>query len=257
MNSFNQIIISLSSFGASEVRRHGQRWFVELCHAAGADGVEIRGELLQGRNNELAELAASVRDAGMTCVYSSPEMLWDQAGALNLPALERGLAGAIALNAPVLKMSIGAFSQAGVNGLDLMKQRLASQNVSLLIENDQTATAGTLDCLQQFFNAAGASGLELGMTFDMGNWHWQGECPLQAAQTFASRVRYVHCKGVQRQPGRWVAVPLADSMAPWRAILRTLPRNLPCAIEYPLVGEDLLSVTRAAIDELRNLKEKS
>jgi sugar phosphate isomerase/epimerase len=257
MNSFNQIIISLSSFGASEVRRHGQRWFVELCHAAGADGVEIRGELLQGRNNELAELATAVRDAGMACVYSSPEMLWDQTGALNLPALERGLAGAIALNAPVLKMSIGAFSSGDADDLNTMKQRLDGQSISLLIENDQTATAGTLDCLQQFFSEADASGLTLGMTFDMGNWHWQGECPQQAAQVFASRVRYVHCKGVQRQPARWVAVPLTDSVAPWRAILRTLPRSLPCAIEYPLVGDDLLSVTRAAIDELRNLKEKS
>lgn len=257
MNSSNQIIISLTSFGASEVRRHGQRWFVELCRTAGADGVEVRGELLQGHEGELLELAASIRSAGLTCVYSCPDMLWDADGALNLPALERSLASAVILNAPVLKMSIGAFGCASHDSLDVLKQCLARQDIRLLIENDQTASAGTLDKLQHFFDAADARGIDLGMTFDMGNWHWVGECAMQAAGAFSGRVRYVHCKGVQRQPGRWVAVPLADSAAPWRAILRALPANMPRAIEYPLAGEDLLSVTRTAINELRNLEVES
>ncbi len=68
------------------------------------------------------------------------------------------------------------------------------------------------------------------MTFDMGNWHWSGECPLQAAAALAPQVRYVHCKGVQRQPQRWVAVPLAESSAPWRAVLRALPAD--CALGH-------------------------
>lgn len=257
MNAFNQVIISLSSFGASEVRRHGQRWFVELSHAAGADGVEIRGELLQGRSGELAELAASIGGAGLLCVYSSPEVLWNAPDDLNLPALERGLAGAAALNAGTLKMSIGNFGSTSQESMATLKSVLAGCDAKLLIENDQTASAGTLDNLQCFFKTAEVYGLDLGMTFDMGNWHWQGECPLQAAHAFSARVRYVHCKGVQRQPARWVAVPLTDSAAPWRSILRALPRGLMCAIEYPLAGDDLLAVTRAAIDELRKLKEKS
>ena len=61
----------------------------------------------------------------------------------------------------------------------------------------------------------------------------------------------MHCKGVQRQPARWVAVPLADSAAPWRAVLRALPADVPWAIEYPLLGDDLAVVSRAEIDHLR------
>jgi sugar phosphate isomerase/epimerase len=90
------------------------------------------------------------------------------------------------------------------------------------------------------------------MTFDMGNWHWTGECPLQAAAALATQVSYVHCKGVQRQPRKWVAVPLADSAAPWRAVLRALPADVPWAIEYPLAGDDLLAVTRSEIAQLRS-----
>ena len=144
------IFVSLSSFGAADVLRDGQARFVHLCHAAGADGVEIRGELLRNGDREIDELAPLIHEAGLTCVYSSPELLWD------------------------------------------------------------------------------------------------------AARQFAPRVRYVHCKGVQRQPTRWIAVPLADSLAPWRSILRSLPADAPRAIEFPLVGEDLTQVTRLAVEGLRN-----
>jgi hypothetical protein len=60
---------------------------------------------------------------------------------------------------------------------------------------------------------------------------------------------------VHRQPAKWVAVPLADSAAPWRAILRAMPSNVPWAIEYPLVGDDLLAVTRAEVEQLRAVAE--
>ena len=131
---------------------------------------------------------------------------------------------------------------------------LGEHRIELLIENDQTEAGGTVHALKAFFAAADAAGLPLGMTFDMGNWHWTGECPQECARAFGPRVRYVHCKGVQRQPRRWVAVPLEESAAPWRAVLRAMPRALPWAIEYPLAGEDLLAVTR---DEIRRLRAAS
>ena len=64
------ILISLSSFGAAEVRRHGQLWFTQLSFAAGADGVEVRSELLVDPATELAAGAQAVRDAGKQVVDS-------------------------------------------------------------------------------------------------------------------------------------------------------------------------------------------
>jgi sugar phosphate isomerase/epimerase len=250
-----QVLISLSSFGAAEVRRHGQLWFTRLAQQAGADGVEVRGELLTRPAEELPGIRRAAAEAGSLLVYSSPEGLWAHHGALDVEALQRGLDAAALLDAPRLKMSIGGFrpeSHADLARLaDLLGQH---EGTELLIENDQTVAAGTVDALQAFFAAAEGMGLRLGMTFDMGNWHWAGECPQQAARGFSQRVRYVHCKGVQRQPRRWIAVPLAESAAPWRAVLRALPRGLPWAIEYPLAGEDLLAVTR---DEIRHLRGAS
>ena len=247
------ILISLSSFGAAEVRRHGQLWFAQLGFAAGADGIEVRSELLVDAATELPAIAQAVRAAGKQVVYSCADYLWAADGTLDTAALESALAHTQALGAPRLKMAIGGFNASSRASLAALKERLQAAAIELVIENDQTPQAGTLAAMQDFFASTNASELFLGMTFDMGNWHWTGECPFQAAAALGSQVRYVHCKGVQRQPQRWVAVPLAESSAPWRAVLRALPADMPWAIEYPLIGDDLLAVTRREVDQLRAL----
>ena len=251
-----RVLISLSSYGAAEVRRHGQLWFTHLAQAAGADGVEVRGELLVDAASELPALAEAVRALNIAVVYSSPEGLWAADGTLDQAALERALSASATLGAPRLKMAIGGFGAGSRASLAQLRQALAQAGTELLIENDQTEPAGTLPALLAFFAAAQDRELALGMTFDMGNWHWLGECPLQAARACAARVRYVHCKGVLREARRWVAVPLADSAAPWRAVLRALPPDVPWAIEYPLVGDDLLAVTRAQVALLRAVQAR-
>lgn len=246
------ILISLSSFGSAEVRRHGQLWFAQLAQQAGADGFEVRGELMLNGEAELATIAEALPD--MARVYSSPEDLWGQDGRWDRSALQRGLSAARALKAPRLKMSIGGFHSAAAPDLSELGRLVTDSGVELVVENDQSASAGAQSALLAFFEAVDAQGIKLGMAFDMGNWHWTGECPVQAASVFAQRVCYVHCKGVQRQPNRWVAVPLGESCAPWRAILRTQPANQPWAIEYPLLGNDLLAVTQREVAQLRNIQ---
>ena len=247
------LLISLTAFGAAEVRRHGQLWFTRLSHEAGADGIEVRSELLVDASSELPALAEVIRNTGMQVVYSSAAGLWTAGGALDMTALQQALQAAKTLGAPRLKMAIGGFGAASHASLIVLRDSLQTAKIELVIENDQTPTAGTLPALQDFFDAANDQGFFLGMTFDMGNWHWTGECPLQAAAAMAPQVRYVHCKGVQRLQHRWVAVPLAESSAPWRAVLRALPADMPWAIEYPLTGDDLLAVTRQEIDQLRSV----
>ncbi|MHA3903429.1 sugar phosphate isomerase/epimerase family protein [Castellaniella sp. WN] len=249
-------LVSLAAFGADEVRRHGQAWFARLALAAGADGIEVRGELLgEDAGGELAALAALAAEAGLARVYSSPRGMWDAAGRLDEAAVREGLDRAARLGAGWLKMSIGGFAPRAPAGMATLRTLLAGHSVELLVENDQTESAGTVPALTAFFRAADAAGVSLGMTFDMGNWHWVGECPLRAADAFAPRVHYVHCKGALRRPDRWVAVPLESSAAPWRAVLRALPAAAPRAIEYPLTGADLTRITGRALDALRRLEQ--
>ncbi len=243
------ILISLSAFGASEVRRDGQLWFARLAADAGADGVEVRAELLANPDEELAEIAHALPD--LLRVYSTPEPLCGESGAIDLDAFDRALKATALLKAPRLKMSLGNRARPSVADLEDLRERLAATPVELLVENDQTFGGGTLDELQRFFAAADAQGLAWGMTFDIGNWHWAGECPRLAAEALSDRVRYVHIKGVQRRPDRWIAVTPEDSAAAWRSVLRSLPPNVPWAIEYPLMGDDLPAVTAREVTFLR------
>lgn len=256
--SASKALISLTSFGAAEVLRHGQLWFARLSQAAGADGVEVREELLRDAARELPELAAwageTAHGTAMDLVYSCPQPLYGvDGGALALSTLQHAIAASNRLGARRLKMSIGGFA-ARSEGFDAIAQALKDSGIALLIENDQTASAGTVQALERFFAAADAAGLQLPMTFDMGNWAYQGECALQAAQRFSKRVGYVHTKGAQRLPAKWVAVPLAESALPWRATLRALPADAPRAIEYPLIGDDLEAVTRRELQSLRAIQ---
>ncbi|WP_312453255.1 TIM barrel protein [Comamonas sp.] len=255
-NAGSPALISLTSFGNAEVRRHGQLYFAQLAHRAGANGYEVREELLLNPADELPALAAYGRDHQLDLVYSCPQPLFAMDGNLNTAALQHAIAASHSLGATWLKMSIGGFASESVahsaQGFAALKSTIDGAGLTLLIENDQTTAAGTVQALQRFFAAADAAGLPLPMTFDMGNWHYLGECALQAAQLFGSRVAYVHAKGVQRLPAKWVAVPLAESAAAWRAILRALPSDAPRAIEYPLIGDDLVAVTRQELAVLRD-----
>ena len=89
----NTVLVSLSSFGAAEVRRHGQLLFARLAHDAGADGVEVRGELLR---RPAVRAAGDRRRAGKRSLSRSipaRKACGLRAGALDAAALDRGLAG--------------------------------------------------------------------------------------------------------------------------------------------------------------------
>lgn len=250
------VLVSLGAYGASEVRRHGQLTFARIALAAGADGLEVRGELQPDEASaalaEIDAIARLARQHRAALVYSSPEGLWDAEARLDESALARGLETALRLGAPQLKMSIGGYHHGASTTLATLAARLREVPVTLLIENDQTATAGTVTALEAWVADARRHALPVALTFDLGNWHWLGECPLEAARALGPQVRYVHCKGVERQGRRWVAVPLAESAAAWRASLALLPAGLPWAIEYPLVGDDLVAVTRRELQTLRD-----
>jgi sugar phosphate isomerase/epimerase len=245
------IVISLSSFGATEVNRHGQAWFVNVVRNAGADGVEIRSELLSRPDDELPLIAQQCE--GLKTIYSCADPLFSAQGELNDAALKLATCRAHTIGAEVVKFSIGGGANASHEHIQRLADSLHGLAVPVLIENDQSNAAGSIFQLKQFFRKASDCGLEMDMTFDIGNWHWAGECPQRAASAFFDRIQYVHTKGVLKQANRWVAVPIADSQAPWKSILDSVPAQCPWAIEFPLVGDDLVEVTRKEICHLKEM----
>ncbi len=245
------IVISLSSFGTAEVVRHGQAWFVNVVRNAGADGVEIRSELLSKPSEELPLIAKHCH--GLRVIYSCADPLFAPDGTLAVTMLDDAMYFAATLGAEVVKFSMGGGANASPAQMQDLADRLHGSALRVLIENDQSNASGSILQLQRFFRKAADCGLELGMTFDIGNWHWAGECPQLAATVFRDRIQYVHTKGVLKQVNRWIAVPLVDSQAPWKSLLDAMPAQCLWAVEFPLVGNDLVDVTRKEIIRLKEI----
>ncbi|WP_085720318.1 MULTISPECIES: TIM barrel protein [unclassified Pseudomonas] len=247
----NPVSISLSSFGADFVRQRGQQQFLDLLAAAGVTRVELREELFT-RAPDTAALAAAIAALRLECLYSTPLELWTAQGELD-PQLAQKLETARALGAVALKVSLGHY-HAGCD-VAALATLLPAHGPLLLVENDQTAQGGRIEPLQQFFQRADELGLTLGMTFDIGNWQWQGEPARHAARQLGRWVRYVHCKAVQRRAdGRLVAVPPeASDLQEWAELMAEFTPGVVRAVEYPLVSDDLLALTRAQVRDLAAL----
>ncbi|KRW71379.1 AP endonuclease [Pseudomonas sp. TTU2014-105ASC] len=245
------VSISLSSYGAELVRARGQGSFVDLLAAAGASRIEWREELLTTEN--AAELAAAARTKGLRSIFSSPLELWlaDQP-TLN-PALLTAQRRAEAFGSSWLKVSLGHFNEA--YDLSTLADALAGSPVQLLVENDQTPQGGRIEPLQRFFSAVERHRLPVGMTFDFGNWQWQGQSVHVAARQLGRYVAYVHCKAVTRRAdGKLVATPptMAD-LPQWELLLEQMAAGVMRAAEYPLQGDDLLQLTAEHVAVLSGL----
>jgi len=247
----NPVSISLSSYGADLVRQRGQASFIPLLVAAGVRRIELREELFDAPVDAAALRQAVVR-SGLEALYSSPLELWTRDGQPD-PQLPTKLAQAKALGAVALKVSLGHYHERCQ--LPALQAMLGEGGPLLLVENDQTVQGGRIEPMLRFFQHAEGWGLPLGMTFDIGNWQWQGESALQAARQLGRWVRYVHCKAVQRgADGRLHAVvPKADDLQAWQGLFEEFTPGLVRAVEYPLVSDDLLAVTRAQVQTLGSL----
>lgn len=244
-----KIMVVTAAYGAEKVRQAGgQRAMLPVIAAAGADGVEIRRELLS--SDELLALPAlgeSVALLGLQACYSAPAALFMPDGSLN-PDLPRYLREAQTLNALWLKVSLGHFSDK--QPLAALRALLGESSIALVVENDQT-DCGQLAPMQRFNAACQVMALPVTLTFDTGNWLWVGESPEEAARHLAPGVSYIHVKAAVAHNQQFHAIPPDRADSRWLALLDQLPGDVPRGIEFPLEGPDLTAVTRHYVNLLR------
>ena len=236
--SLVQVAIVASAFGAEAVRRRGHAAWLETAALTGAAGFEVRRELFlheaEASFEALHSLGTLVAARGMWAVYSTPESLYRDDGTLNATGLAAAYGEADALGARWLKLQLGGF--AGQPDAAMLARVGAGRRARLVVENGQREQDGTIARFVALFDALdreGAAGA-LGMTFDIGNWAWPGQSPLDAAHALAPYVEYVHCKSSEGQGARRFAVAPAANDPLVRAVLEILPRGAPRGIEFPL-----------------------
>lgn len=244
-----KIIVVTAAYGHDYIQAQGsQLALLPVIAEAGADGVEIRRELLSDKElTHLPSLAFAIETNKLAACYSAPEPLCLADGTLN-PHLPTLLKEARTLNAMWLKVSLGHFNDSAQ--LEPLRDWLTTSGVALVVENDQTA-CGQLAPLARFKDACHTLALPVTLTFDTGNWLWVGESPEEAARQLAPAVSYIHVKAAVAHGDTYRAVAPDKADADWLSLLRALPANVPRGIEFPLEGEDLIAVTRYYVDLLR------
>lgn len=249
-----QVLVAASAFGADVVREHGHAWLLPTLTAAGADGIEVRRELMDGIPllADLAVLCKRIATHDLFCVYSAPVELWRADGKFALWEMQQVMAQAVALEARFLKVSLGFYSaECSDSELALLASFIDDAPVEVLLENDQTPQGGRLAPIAHFLNRCEAAGIAFGMTFDIGNWRWQQGDADDSAAVLGRFVRYVHCKDVHDTGKKLNAVPLAANDPRWRKLFAQFDPAVPRAIEFPLIGDDLVAVTRGHIEVLK------
>lgn len=247
------VLVATSAYGQRLIAEHGQASVLPWLATAGAEGVEIRRELLPRGFKDFIGLGRACRDNALGVVYSAADTLW--AGDAPVASLATRLAEAEALGAAAIKLSPGVYTGASPTTWQQLGERLAASPVGrVMVENDQTREGGSLAPLAACLEGAEAAGCPLQLTFDIGNWHWTGDDPHSAAERLGRFVAYVHCKGVVYGRGRpHACVPDTHELAAWRSLMAHFPAGVARAIEYPLQAPNLAAFTREQLDRLRAL----
>ncbi|MDR1386346.1 MAG: hypothetical protein LBJ44_01905 [Propionibacteriaceae bacterium] len=217
----------------------------------GIGRVELRRELLDtppdGQSVELAGLRRRAEQLGVELYYSVPEGLC-QADGVN-PAAAGHLEEALALGATHIKWNVGLFTGQGRGLAELVGQGVAA-GLRLDVENDQSDSGGTLEAVQAILDFAERNGIDLGLTFDVGNWRIRGYDPVEVAARLTGQVRYIHLKDIAVQPGpdaKLTVAPVGQGSLDLAGVLANLPSDLPVAYEFRVPSDQVLAQSIAVL----------
>ena len=235
------VFICANAFGPIFVKHHGHATVANLASRAGAQGLEIRQELMTPADLPLSELNQVLDTLQLGRTFSSTVPLWSYEHC-NIKGLLDALTIAKALNVSLLKIGIGALPKNPAvcqEELATFAKQLKESGIRLVIENDQTPEGGDINVMENALTLLENAGVEVGLAFDTGNWHWVGEAPIDAAHQLGKRVDYIHCKSIDMKGHRvHVCQPRAIHLANWATLWSAFPPNTLRAIEFPLAQED-------------------
>jgi sugar phosphate isomerase/epimerase len=206
----------------------------------GIDTVEIRREFISAGAAEIQEIAAAAKENQVKLYYSVPDEVFKNSE-VN-PSLEEYFKEAAHLHAFQMKLTLGDVNRLTKQGAEQLGGILRSFPTKLTIENDQSKERGSALRLKTFMEEASEYGLSIGLTFDVANFVYFDENPIESAKILKQYVKYVHIKNVKRLEGKLEAVDMESGDLDIRAILNEFPESIPCAIEYPCGQENKIKL---------------
>ncbi|OCA85935.1 hypothetical protein A8F94_13890 [Bacillus sp. FJAT-27225] len=217
---------------------------LEWVHELGLKTIEVRREFIKDRQ-ELQDIQNNSKLYGMNVFYSVPDVLYKN-HQLNYEMLEMYCKEVYDMNGQAIKLTIGDYGQITEEDLKAITSLAEQYNVMFTVENDQTETNGKSKKIVEFLTEVKRLGGPITFTFDIGNWLFQGEEPVENAKLLRSFVTYIHLKDIDREKNTTL---LNDGLVDWKKIMEILPKDLPVALEYPISTKEVL------VSEIHKLEE--
>ncbi|PTL17181.1 sugar phosphate isomerase [Staphylococcus gallinarum] len=208
----------------------------------GFNSIEVRREYFKNIDSEVEAIAKYSKEQNITILYSVPEVIFLENGELN-PNIEHYFTEACNLHATHVKMTIGNYqNKEQLQNLKIINE----QPFNFTVENDQTEQSGTINHILKFLTEAEQSGINIGYTYDLGNFRYIGESEIVGAEALKDYVRYIHLKNVTRENDLLRATSLEQGDINWRKVITLLPNDVPVSLEYPSnIKEEILTDKRA------------
>lgn len=214
----------------------------------GFNNIEVRREYFLDIDKEILGIRKFAERKNITLFYSIPDQVFLDNGELN-PKIFKYFEESERLNAINVKMTIGNYKDPSqLSQLSFIN----NQPFKFTIENDQTQESGTISKINKFLQEAKQANLNIGYTFDLGNFRYIQESEVDAANILGSYVSYIHLKNVVKNNGELIATSLEKGIIDWKSIVKKLPTDLPIALEYPSNDNDEISRDKQSIEVLEN-----
>lgn len=212
---------------------------LSLIYDLGIRTVEIRREFIRNSEQELKELKKRANSLGITLFYSvNDEVVKKNQVNQKLAQYVHELK---IMGGKAIKFNVGNFSN--FQG-DLAKELapLLDLSYSFTVENNQVLTHSNLQNIVKFFSSAKESALPITFVFDVANWYWLNENPLEAAGLLDDVTHYIHLKNYLIADNELVTVPLLEGEMDWADIVSHLHHVNYIGLEYPATIEEITTV---------------
>lgn len=217
--------------------------------ALGIHKIEIRKEFIKNEE-ELGLIRETAKRFEMELFYSIPELLFE-GEMINRNKMKALFKEAGEIGASYIKMTGGYATRITQRDIDFINRLIKEYEIKgFTVENDQVASYSTGNKLLHLVRTLKNKGADISLTFDVGNFIYVDEDPIENAKKMSDMVSIIHLKDVKRNPLETTLLGQGD--IPIQSVLNCLPKNLNVVIEYPC-GAQPIKVLK---QELNKLLEK-
>lgn len=209
----------------------------------GFNEVEIRREYIEDIENELPLIAKAAKENSITIFYAVVDTYYKE-GILDKNSLDKYFQEANLIGAKTLKLMPGDFKRFSKEDAEYLKG-IAHNGIQLLLENGQKSTPGTMKALVE---QCEKKGIDMKITFDLGNWVWSNQDIPMVAEILKPWVYAVHLKDGSNIDGSLKVVPLGEGVTDWKKVVDILSAAR-FALEYSC-GADSIETMKKELSKL-------